>query len=310
MSFFRTSAYPYQPVIIIGAARSGTNMLRDVMVRLPGCGTWPCDEINYIWRHGNRDVPTDEFQPLMATPKVRGFIRRAFERQARQQALATLVEKTCANALRVAFVARVFPEARFVYIHRDGRDVVASAIRRWTAPLDLPYILRKARYVPLGDVPYYASRYLWNRVYRLRSRHKRLAFWGPRFEGMEEALRSYPLAGVCALQWQRSVWKAESDLARLGPARVHAVAYEQFVTSPVSEMKRLACFLDREISAAEAATLTAGVSARSLDKWRKHLADEEIELVETLLEDTLNRNVDDAFALYSTADVNAPAAVR
>ena len=42
-----------QPVVIIGAARSGTNMLRDVLVKLPGVGTWPCDEINYIWRHGN-----------------------------------------------------------------------------------------------------------------------------------------------------------------------------------------------------------------------------------------------------------------
>ena len=39
--------------MIIGAARSGTNMLRDVLTSLDGVDTWPCDEINYIWRHGN-----------------------------------------------------------------------------------------------------------------------------------------------------------------------------------------------------------------------------------------------------------------
>ena len=30
----------------------GHNMLRDVLTKLPGVATWPCDEINYIWRHG------------------------------------------------------------------------------------------------------------------------------------------------------------------------------------------------------------------------------------------------------------------
>jgi hypothetical protein len=31
---------------------SGANMLRDVLTLLPGVATWPCDEINYTWRHG------------------------------------------------------------------------------------------------------------------------------------------------------------------------------------------------------------------------------------------------------------------
>ena len=34
------------PVVIIGAPRSGTNMLRDVLVGVGGYATWPCDEIN------------------------------------------------------------------------------------------------------------------------------------------------------------------------------------------------------------------------------------------------------------------------
>ena len=51
-----------QDVIIIGAPRSGTNMLRDALTALPDCGTWPCDEINYVWRHGNVGFPSDEFR--------------------------------------------------------------------------------------------------------------------------------------------------------------------------------------------------------------------------------------------------------
>jgi len=34
-------------IIIVGAPRSGTNMLRDVLTSFDGVCTWPCDEINY-----------------------------------------------------------------------------------------------------------------------------------------------------------------------------------------------------------------------------------------------------------------------
>ncbi|MDN5869897.1 MAG: sulfotransferase [Nitrococcus sp.] len=36
----------YQPVVIIGAPSSGTNMLRDVLTPIPDVPTWPCENIN------------------------------------------------------------------------------------------------------------------------------------------------------------------------------------------------------------------------------------------------------------------------
>ena len=55
-------------IVLVGAPRSGTNMLRDVLTALDGIGTWPCDEINYIWRHGNVRYPSDELPRENATP--------------------------------------------------------------------------------------------------------------------------------------------------------------------------------------------------------------------------------------------------
>ena len=102
----------YQPVIIIGAPRSGTNMLRDVLTSLPGVATWPCDEINYIWRHGNVRYPSDELRPDMARTAVRKYIRKQFDWVAGKYQAHTGVEKTCANSLRVGFVDRVVPDAK------------------------------------------------------------------------------------------------------------------------------------------------------------------------------------------------------
>jgi len=65
----------HPPIIIVGAGRSGTNMLRDLLAQLPEFSTWPCDEINYIWRHGNRGFETDEFTREMADWKKPARIR-------------------------------------------------------------------------------------------------------------------------------------------------------------------------------------------------------------------------------------------
>ena len=104
------------PVVILGAARSGTNMLRDSLCSLPGFGTWPCDEINYIWRYGNKRFANDELTPGHAREPVTSYIRSAFNRIAKQHQPNYVVEKTCANTLRVPFVHTVlhvlFQESR------------------------------------------------------------------------------------------------------------------------------------------------------------------------------------------------------
>src|SRR5688500_17198900 len=133
----------YRKIIIIGAPRSGTNMLRDLLTSLPLVGTWPCDEINAIWRHGNVGYPTDELPPALARPAVRDYIRKAFDRLAQREHLDFVVEKTCANSLRVPFVNAVVPDASYIQIVRNGRDAAASAVSRWTAPFDARYTLRK-----------------------------------------------------------------------------------------------------------------------------------------------------------------------
>jgi hypothetical protein len=269
----------------VGAGRSGTNLLRDLLCALPGFGTWPCDEINYIWRHGNRDATTDELAADDARPEVIHYVRRAFERQQRRAGVATVVEKTCATTLRVGFAHRIVPEARFVVIVRDGRDVTASAMRRWTAGLDLAYLARKARFVPPGDLPHYALRYARNRLDRRRNSQHRLGTWGPRFAGLDEAVRTLPLAQVCALQWARCVETTDAQLAdTVDPGVVHRVRYEDLVRDPTGEVGKLAAFLG-----VAAPVELPTVRADRVGSWREQLDEHDLAGVRAVAGDTLTR---------------------
>lgn len=267
------------PVVIVGAARSGTNMLRDLLVRLPGFVTWPCDEINYVWRHGNREFPTDEFTRAMADEKTKSYILRQFAKFPRKSS-ETIVEKTCATTFRCGFVHEVLPNARFINIIRDGRDVAASASLRWNAKLDLPYILKKARYVPLSDVPYYGFNYFKARLYRIFAGKKRLSTWGPRFEGMDEVFVNHPLAVGCAIQWKASVASALEQLKDIPPSQVLTVRYEELTQNPVEGLSNICQFLGAVADEALLQSIAKNVSSKSVGKWKGQLSEDDLAEIE------------------------------
>jgi hypothetical protein len=266
-----------RPVIIIGAGRSGTNMLRDILCEVPGFATWPCDEINYIWRHGNREFATDEFTREMADEKTANYIRKQFSSFAKRHPGATVVEKTCANSLRCGFIHEIFPSARFIHIYRDGRDVAASASLRWNAKLDIGYILKKAKYVPWSDLPYYGSRYLSARVFKLTSGKSRLSTWGPKFDGMQDAFANHELPVGCAIQWKRCVELARHQLEQIPTEQVLNIRYEDFTANPEEEFEKVIKYLGAGTTSVDLADLTKGVSNRSVGKWTKQLTESQLE---------------------------------
>ncbi len=263
-------------------------MLRDVITRFDDVGTWPCDEINHIWRYGNRSHSTDEFSPELATPEIKKFIRTQFDKLAYRKQLRYVLEKTCANSLRVGFIDRIFPDAKYIFLLRDGRDTTTSAMKRWNAPFDLPYTLRKARFVPKSDIPYYGIRFVRNRLVRLGSTNKKMKHWGPIFEGMESMLRERPLIEVCALQWKKCVNNSERDFAVIDPERVCQVQYETFVSSPIQELNQITSFLGlREDQDHE--QYISDVKESNVGKWKTALSQRDLAIILHHIQDELFR---------------------
>ena len=282
---------PVRPLIIIGAGRSGTNILRDALCALPGFATWPCDEINPIMRHGNIAMPHDRFDVKQARPAVARFIRGAFRREwQRQGKPAFLVEKTCANSLRVPFLAEILPEARFVFLHRHGGDVLASARKRWRGEMELPtlpYYWSKVRFTPLRDLPIYGWRFLRARAQMLTGQAEHMASWGPTSPAMLDLPRDASLDLICARQWADCVVTAQDDLAKLDARFAHRLAYEHFVADPAAALESIAAFADASVTKQQCATAAANVRTSSVGKGAAALAsasDDVIALVRPVLD--------------------------
>lgn len=278
---------PGPTVVILGAARSGTKLLRDLLASHPAACAVPYD-VNFVWKYGNFDVPHDELEPGHARPPVKRYIRRAIERH-RERSSSVLFEKTVGNTLRPAFVRAVYPEARFIHLVRDGRDVVESAARLWRAPMDVRAVLRKLPAFPLLGLPSYALQYVASYARRSLRQDRRSSTWGPRFRGIDEAARDLPLLQVCAIQWRRSIEVTLEQLADLNDEALATVHYERLVTDPEKEVGRLLdfCALGRapEVSRAVAERVHSGRVGRA----REALSDSEMELVVDEIGPTLRR---------------------
>ena len=217
------------PIIIIGAARSGTKILRDVLASVDGVVSVPYD-VNYIWRSGSETASSDVLDPRWLSEDKIKSIRKSIFDIAGAKPGDILIEKTVSNTLRVPYVDRVFPNARYVHLIRDGRDVTESAMRQWRAKPNAIALWTKLKGMPLSNFSYV----IWfakNFIKGLGSGRAGGSVWGPRFAGIDSLVAGCSLAEVCARQWVESVTCGHRDLAavRNSSERVFEIKYEDLV---------------------------------------------------------------------------------
>lgn len=119
------------PVFVIGCSRSGTTVTFETLAA-SGRFLHFDYELPQFWNslHGPQTNGWDSeaAAPEDAKPEHRS---RALAYYYARLGAGPVLDKTCINTLRVGYLHRLFPQAKFVFIQRDGRDNVSSMMDGW-----------------------------------------------------------------------------------------------------------------------------------------------------------------------------------
>lgn len=249
-----------RPVFVLSPPRSGSTLLFETLLRAPGVYTIGGESHQLIEtvpglgiaEHG---FDSNRLRADEATPPVVAELRRRFDAalrdrhgQAPGSGRVRMLEKTPKNALRIPFLAKVFPEARFVYLHRDPRQVLGSMIDAWVSG-------RFRTYAPLPG---------WH-----------LPHWSLLLVPGWRRLVGRPLADVVAFQWEAATRLLLDDLEALPHGRWCVARYDALATTPATEVRRLCEWLgyDWDLPLEGGLPLSRyTVSRPDPDKWRRHAA--------------------------------------
>lgn len=119
------------PVFVVGCSRSGTTITYETLAAAPQFLSFGW-EIPQFWDslRGplNNGWESEAAGAEHAHPSHRAAALRHFYQRLGP---GRVLDKTCINVMRVPYLHALFPRARFVFIHRDGRDNISSMMDGW-----------------------------------------------------------------------------------------------------------------------------------------------------------------------------------
>jgi hypothetical protein len=119
------------PIFILGCSRSGTTVTFGTIRQSNQLISFPY-EIPQFW-HSLCGPWDKQWASECATANDANPAHRdkAFAHFYARLGKGQILDKSCINILRIPYLHALFPNARFVYIYRDGRDNVSSLMDGW-----------------------------------------------------------------------------------------------------------------------------------------------------------------------------------
>jgi len=248
-----------RPVFIVSPPRSGSTLLFETLAQAPGVHTIGDESHSLIegipaLSPSHRGHTSNRLLAADASAAVISELREKFHarlkdrelRPANRNVPARMLEKTPKNALRIPFLRSIFPDARFIFLYRDPRQVLGSMMDGWQS----------------GDFEMYPNLPGWT---------------GPAWSflltpGWQELIGK-DIVEIVARQWQTTMNTVLDDLQMLPTDQWIAVDYAQFLDNPQSEISRLCQWANWNWDRSLGRKLPLSrytMTAPDPEKWRRH----------------------------------------
>ncbi len=250
-----------RPVFIMSPPRSGSTLLFETLAQARGVYTIGGEshamiegvpELNVIAHNYN----SNRLDARLATPELAEKLRRRFAAELRDRdgmrpanQPVRLLEKTPKNSLRIPFLAKVFPQALFVFLYRDVRETLSSMIEAW----------HSGRFATYRNLPGWTGELPWSLLLT---------------PGWRE-LNGLPLPQIVARQWETATRILLDDLAAIAPERITIARYDALLADPMAEIAYLCKSVDfawdRPLDSLPLSRYT--VTPPDPNKWKRHEAE-------------------------------------
>jgi hypothetical protein len=244
-----------QPIFIVGSARSGTTFLGSCFRALP--------EISYHFEPNlTKGAARYFYEGRWGIDKAKWFYRTLYGSLMRLHfdADLRLAEKTPRNSFTIPFLLAAFPDAKFVHIIRDGRDVAVSLSKKPWHRADAAV----SGAIEPGGYPHGPYAHFWVEPERVDE-----------FETTSDIHR-------CIWLWRRYVETVLEVASNLPDNQYHELRYEDLVFNTANETDRLLDFL--EIFDPKSRYLfhqaTAEVKPDSVGQWKRELLDDQLRQID------------------------------
>jgi hypothetical protein len=164
------------------------------------------------------------------------------------------LEKTPKNALRIPFILKAFPDARFIFLYRDARQNISSLLDSW----------RSQQYVTYERLPDWTASHRWSHLL---------------FPGWQDLTES-SLAETVAQQWQVTNQTILDDLQQLPDERWCTIEYDALISDTMNSLQRMCEFSQIvfgprmvEVASRPLSPSKYTLTAPNPDKWKKNAAD-------------------------------------
>ncbi len=240
---------PPRPVFVIGCPRSGTSVLFSLLRANPALASIG-QEGHVLWESFHHPREHGWRSNALGPGDVRSFERRylawAIGVLARPRG-GRFLDKTPRNSLRLPYLDALFPDARYVFVQRDGRATVSSLVVAWREREHPAYVLPVPFTIP--GIP---------------ERH-----WHFSLPPGWRAFDGRPLEDVCAHQYTTATEAILGFRAGLPAGGFADVRYEDLLADPAAQMQEVHQALDVPFTDAEARRARQEVRAPSgPEKWR------------------------------------------
>ena len=226
---YRTFLYSkktvFQPVFLIGCARSGTTILGTTLGRHKSItylnerkDLWHAAYPNFDVWSGKAALPKLIVKNTDNDNKKTELLRELLFKEQVVHKGKVVLEKFPINSFRLDFIDCVFPNARYIYLHRNGLEVAKSIERicnngKWYGKESVKWDLLKKELTELN---------------------------------LPERQFSYFEKGL--LEWRLSLDYSESFFSKIDKQRYYSLSYQTLTENPSLQLENIFRFLNLDVS--------------------------------------------------------------